>query len=183
MRRVKKSESWSQLKQRLRGVGNADLLDVVRDLYSLNSENRRFLEARFLSSNGQIEHYRELISNAVYPDPFSRRPISITAAKRFIREYEQATHDPVGTLDLRLTFVEKGTDQAVDLGYEDGQYFAALESMLDLVLESMRRLPNEVHDRYLPRLTSLRDRGRKLGWGYGDFLRESIDQSIRDEEP
>jgi hypothetical protein len=183
-RESSKSPSWNQLKHQLREVPSAKLLEVIRDLYRLSSENRRFLEARFLSSNDMIERYRQLVSKAVNPDPFSRRPVSIAEAKQLIREYEQATQDPIGITDLRLTFVEQGTNQALELGYGDEKYFASLASTLNLALESMQYLPSGARQQYLPRLTDLRDRGSQLGWGYGDFLWELIEQTIleMDEE-
>ncbi len=166
--------SWGALKDRLSKASPAQLLHLIRDLHALSSENRHFLEARFLPTDGQIEHYRRQVEEAIYPDPLSQRRVSITRAKRAIREYERATGDAEGAVDLRLTFVEQGTAQAVDLGFGDDDYFGALERMLETVLRALRHLPPPARGRYMVRLRRLRDTGGDLGWGYGDVLRASV---------
>lgn len=174
MPRSSNQPPWSELKQRLARKTLPELLKILRDLHDLSPANRRFLQARLLPADGDIERYRQQLRDAIYPDPFSRRPISVAAAKQVIRQYQRATADPIGTLDLRLTFVEQGTEQAVDLGFGDERYFASLESMLTVALESVRALPVEESHRFLPRIARLRDNASRIGWGYGDFVEDAV---------
>ena len=166
--------AWSLLKQVLGGMSGAEVMKVVRDLHDLSAENRRFLRDRLLSPDAGIEDYRQQIRDAIYPDPFSRKPISIAAAKRAIRLYARATGDLAGTLHLELSFVEDGTAHALDIGFGDDRYFAALESMLTSVLEKLPRLPRATAEQFRRRLEHLRDEGRVIGWGYGDFLSDRL---------
>ena len=136
--------SWTELKRRIQGSDAGQLLELIRDLYQLNSDNRRFLEARFLMSEANLERYRRLVSEAIFPDPFGRRKTSIAEAKRLIREYEKATGDAVGVTELKLTFVEQGTNQALELGCDDDHYFGALASMVSSAIESLRKLPDDM---------------------------------------
>jgi len=175
--------SWNEVKRRIHGSDAGQLLELIRDLYQLNSDNRRFLEARFLMSEANLERYRRLVSEAIFPDPFGRRTTSIAEAKRLIREYEKATGDPVGVIELKLTFLEQGTNQALEFGCDDDQYFGALTSMVSSAIESLRKLPDDVKHRHIPRLENLRDRGSRLGWGYGDFLHDALDEFILEERP
>ena len=55
------------------------------------------------------------MAEAIYPDPFSRRRVSVRDAGAAITEYRRSTGDLAGMIDLMLTFVEAGTEQAVDL--------------------------------------------------------------------
>jgi hypothetical protein len=57
--------SWSDLKRVLRGLDMAGLTALVRDLYDASPENRRFLHARFVRSDTELEEYRSLILDAV----------------------------------------------------------------------------------------------------------------------
>ena len=183
-RQSNQSTKWGRLKNQLRDASPEALLAVIRDLYQISGENRRFLEARFLSPNGEVEHYRDLVREAINPDPMGRGVTSVSEAKRLIREYEQATHNPAGVADLRLTFVEEGTDQALDYGAGDEKYFASMISMLNLALRSIWDLSEEQRRQYIPRLRELRDRGSRLAWGYGDYLRDALEQAVTemDEE-
>jgi ribosomal protein L29 len=181
MPRLSKPPSWGQVKQRLARMSVAELLSLIRDLQKLSADNRRFLETRLLSPNGEIERYRRQVAEAIYPDTFSRRPISIAAARRAIRQYEAATDDPISALDLSLTFVEQGTAQAVDLGYGDDRYFASLASMLRSALQIFSRLPDNARGQFRSRLVRLHNCGRPLGWGYGDFLSDALSDIVDDD--
>jgi hypothetical protein len=178
--RSTKPPSWGLLKSRLARFSASELLSLVRDLHSLSAENRKFLETRLLSPTGDVGRYRQQVADAIYPDVFSRRVANISAARRVITQYETATDDAIGALDLRLTFVEQGTAQAVDIGYGDERYFASLESMLLSVLQKFGRLPEEARPPFLSRLERLRESGRSVGWGYGDFLSGELADIVDD---
>ncbi len=47
-------------------------------------------------------------------DPFSGRRVNVRDAGAAITEYRRSTGDLAGMIDLMLTFVEAGTEQAVD---------------------------------------------------------------------
>jgi len=121
---------WRAVKKGLGTFDRTGLLNLIADLYNATTENRRFLESRLLADAGVIEQYRRTVVGAIFPDPFSRRPISVRDASAAIAHYRRATGDPVGTTDLMLSFIEAGTEQSADLGYGDDGYFTALERKL-----------------------------------------------------
>ena len=86
------------------------LVVVIKDLYEAGDLNRRFLHARFVSTAPVLEEYRRLVRAAVFPDPFSQRPIRLRDGTATIAEYKRATGDLAGTVDLMLEFVEAGTE-------------------------------------------------------------------------
>ena len=133
---AKNEAGWTAVRKKLDAFDRAGLLALVHDLYCANASSRRFLEARLLSSSMSLEKYRRLVAEAVYPDPFSRRQVSVREATATITEYRRSTGDLAGTVDLMLTFLEAGTQQAADLGYGDDPYFAALARKLDAVAKS-----------------------------------------------
>ena len=121
-----------------------------------------------------MEAYRRLVADAVFPDPLSRRRVSLRDANAAISGYRRSTGDLAGTVDLMLTFIEAGTEQAADLGYGDEAYFAALEAKLDAVAKAWRTLPAEVRALATPRLACVQQRSEDIGWGYGDYVREVV---------
>jgi hypothetical protein len=68
--------------------------------------------------------------------------------------------------------VEAGTEQAVDLGYGDEAYFAALERVLASVVDARPSVPEPVRPTIVQRLRQLGKRAESTGWGYGDAFRE-----------
>lgn len=164
---------WRDLKARLRTYDQEGLIALVRDLYRADAANRRFLQGRLAPSQSVVEEYRRVIADAVYPDPFSHRPARLKAASDAVIHYERSTGDQVGTVDLRLTFIEAGTEQAVDLGYGDDQYFSTLARQARAIATSWSALPVKPQEQMVTRLRAVRDRGKSLGWGYGDCLDEA----------
>lgn len=170
----KNKAGWASTRKKLELLDRAGLLALVHDLYEANAANRRFLEARFLSASASLEKYRRLVANAVYPDPFSRRAVSVREATMIITEYRRSTGDVAGTVDLTLTFLEAGTEQAADLGYGDESYFGALERKLDAVAKSWPDLSPPVRKDAAMRLDRIRRRAQNIGWGYCDYVDEVV---------
>jgi hypothetical protein len=166
----KKPATWADVKVSLERMDRAGLLGVIRDLYEAGDLNRRFLHARFVPAAPILDEYRRLVRNAVFPDPFSQRPIRLRDGTTTITEYKRATGDLAGTVDLMLEFVEAGTEQAADLGYGDDGYFAALERKVKDVVRSLDALSEADRRAATARLITLGEYQETIGWGYGDFL-------------
>jgi len=166
----KKSSTWVDVKTNLDRMDRTGLLGVIRDLYEASDLNRRFLHARFAPTTAGLEKYRRLVRDAVFPNPFSQRPIRLRDASKTIMEYKRATGDLVGTVDLMLEFVEAGTEQAADLGYGDDAYFGALERKVKDVVQSLDALPQTDRRVVTERLVKLGEYQGTIGWGYCDFL-------------
>ncbi len=173
-RTSKPEATWTDIKAKLQTLDRNELVALVHDLYGANTANRRFLQARFLRSPGAVEEYRRLVAEAVFPDPFSRRQVSLRDASAAITEYRRSTDDPTGTVDLMLTFVEAGTEQAADFGYGDESYFSALENKLDAIAKAWRTLPAEARTTTAARLARVQQRASAIGWGFGDYVDEVV---------
>jgi hypothetical protein len=164
----------TDLRARLKTFDRAGLVGLIADLYKASPANRRFLHSRLFAQHGAIEEYRRMVAKAVYPDPFSRRRVSLRDATAAITQYRRATGDVTGAVDLMLTFVEAGTEQAADLGYGDDSYFNALETKLKAIAKLFDELPASARAATTSRLRRVRDRGKDMGWGYGDFVDDLV---------
>ena len=174
MAKESRRSSWSGVKSALRALDAAGLTGVIRDLYEASPDNRRFLHARFLGSDTELEKYRALILDAVYPNLFGHKPVRIGEAQRLVRHFEQATGHSTGALDLMLTLVEAGTDLAADAGYGDDAYFGSLEKMLLEAIEQIRSMPANEWPRWQERLDGIVSRSASIGWGYCDATRDIV---------
>jgi hypothetical protein len=137
---------WGKLKAKLRRFGASELLTLIHDLYQASPENRQFLRGRLLPSAADLERYRSRVMDAVYPDPFSRKRVRVGEAERLIRHYRLSTGDRSGVVELMLTMVEAGTEQAA--------------------------VPDSARPAIVQRLGELAWRAESVGWGYGDAVRE-----------
>ncbi len=174
MTETTRRKKWSEVKARLEALDRKGLVSLLGDLYEANEANRRFLHSRLTPGSCAIEEYRRLVADAIYPDPFSKRRVSVRDAAAAILEYRRATGDVSGTVDLMLTFVEAGTEQAVDLGYGDEAYFDALQIRLDAVAKAFDTLPAERRAHVRARLGRIQLRAHEVGWGFGDAVDELV---------
>jgi hypothetical protein len=115
----KKAEvKWSEVKKQLQSLEGAELVALIQGLFKLSVENRAFLAAHVLgASAGQalLQPYRERIERAFYTR--SGKPqLKLSEGRKAIREYQAATSDPAGSLELMLAFVETGTQFTSEFG-------------------------------------------------------------------
>jgi len=182
--KTKNPATWATVKASLDSIDRPGLLGVIRDLYEASTLNRRFLHARFVQAAPVIEEYRRLVRSALFPDPFSHRPIRLRDGTAAISEYKRATGDLAGTVDLMLEFVEAGTEQAADLGYGEDGYFAALERKVKEIVQSMDALPEVARQAAIARVIKLGEYQDVIGWGYGDFLGDmAAEMQAREDAP
>jgi len=159
------------------------LVRLIGELYRLSSENQRFLEARLGNASKQLATYRQLVADCLFPDPLRKgAKVRISEAKRAVSQYERATGDTAGTVDLMLAFVETGTAFAADLGYGEDNFFRALENMLSRALNLLRRGSEDLRQGMRPRLVRLSASAHDLGWGYGDFVVDAVADVVQSDE-
>jgi len=171
--------AWARVKASLEGMDRIGLMALIRDLYNIDDLNRRVLHERFTPNDATFQRYRDLVRASVFPDPFTNRPIRLRQATATIREYQLATGNLTGTVDLMLDFVEAGTAQAADLGYGDATYFAALERKVSEIVDLLDTLPSVDRRLRTERLIQLGKYQGAIGWGYGDFLAD-VASTLRD---
>lgn len=169
-RRPDVKPTWARVKASLEKMDRIGLMALIRDLYEIDGLNRRVLHERFASSSATFQRYRDLVRAAVFPDPLGHQPIRLREATATIREYQPATGNLMGTVDLMLDFVEAGTAQAADLGYGDDTYFAALERKVNEIVGLLDTLPPAERRPRAERLIRLGEYQGAIGWGYCDFL-------------
>ena len=156
-----------------------DVIKLVKGLHDLSPQNKAWLKAKLLpiaQDSKYLEDCRRKIIQYVYKETsrFPHMP-RFREAKKVISEYRKSICDLRGTLDLMLTYVERGHAFTNDFGDIDEPFYDALMNMLERFAIELRRSPAkyELYEQFRPRLTAIR-RTSDIGWGYGDFIRETV---------
>jgi hypothetical protein len=173
--------AWTNIKTELQDLPKEKLVDLLKGLHDLSPQNKAWLKARTLpvaQDSEYLEKCREKIVKAVY-DPNRKMPNMprFRDAKKIITEYKKATKDLRGTLDLMLTYVERGHAFTNDFGDIDEPFYNALLNMFGRFVVELKMSParRELYSFFRGRLMKMRATS-DIGWGYGDEIQWNVDE-------
>jgi len=167
--------AWSELRARLAELDAADLLELLQALCERSADNRRFLATRLANEDpsAALADYRERIeAEFVLTDP-PRRP-RLGAARKAIRDYRRASADDAGGANLMLACLEAGNDFAHRHDDQGDAYFASLAQVLADLATLLRSQPH-LFAALAPRLRTLRQNSKGVGWTWGQQVAEVVD--------
>ena len=170
-----RAASWKDVKTVLSQQSMPELLQLIRDLYALRPEVKDFLHARLLTSEQTLAPYKYTIQQSLAPDVIHGEDLALARGRKAISDYQKATKDPIGTLDLMTYYVECGTQFTVDYGDIDEGFYASLESMFTQVVTKLQHNDQDTIDRFLPRLLGVVRQARGIGWGYYDAIADTLE--------
>ncbi|MBI5952871.1 MAG: hypothetical protein HY865_14535 [Chloroflexi bacterium] len=173
--------SWTEIDKQLKEHTTDDLIKLMKGLHDLSPQNKAWLTAKLLpvaQDSKYLEECRRKIVNFVYKET-SRIPHMprFREAKKIISDYRKSTSDLRGTLDLMLTYIERGHKFTNDFGDIDEPFYDALINMLERFVVELRRSPAkyELYEQFRSRLMKIRETS-DICWGYGDFIQDTVDE-------
>ena len=163
---------WSELKRELSQYGPIKLLELIADLHSLSTDNKRFIEAKVINDNTVVEKYRAIISKSISTDaPWKKsQQLSLKTAKKAISDYKKATGNIENTIDLMIYYVERCTQFTCAFGDIDENFYSSLESMFNDVLKLMNN--HNYPEEFSNRLEGIVESAGGIGWGYYDAIND-----------
>jgi hypothetical protein len=173
--------SWTEIDNQLKERSVDGLIKLLKGLHDLSPQNKAWLRGKLLpvvQDTKYLEDCRRKVANYVYKEtkgiPHMPR---FSDAKKVISEYRKSTSDLRGTLDLMLTYVERGHAFTNDFGDIDEPFYDKLINMLERFAVELRRSPAkyELYELFRSRLMAMR-KTSDIGWGYGDFIQETVDE-------
>ena len=177
------SIKWSDVKKALAALDKAACLGLLQELFKLSPQNRAFFAARFGSGAGEdlLGPFRKRMREPFYPRRGGFGSLKMDDARSAVREYEKATGDLRGTVDLMLDFVEAGSEFTHEFGDIDAAFYDSLTGMLNRAIDRLRspegwRLVPEMHDRLVHVAKAVGD----IGWGFSDHVKGEIQCLLED---
>ena len=172
---------WGDLRQSLQELSKEQIVELLKGLHDFSPQNKAWFRGRLLPvgrNRVYLEECRQKVIKTVY-DPARRTPTMprFRDAKSVIAGYRKSTRDMPGTLDLMLTYVERGHAFTNDFGDIDEPFYDALTNMLGRFAVELRTGPTrqEMYTQFHSRLLAMRHTS-DIGWGYGDFVQETVDE-------
>ena len=173
-----KNPTWKDVKQVLADMGAPQLRGLLQDLYGFSAENKAFFHSRFLSSQGQDDHleaYKVRIRKAICPKDPWKQDVQLSAGRKAISEFKKANGNLSDLLSLMLYYVRCGNDFTLEFGDIEESFYDSMESMFSLLVQTLIKQKDETLASYfLPHLEAEFQRVKWVGWGYGDGLKELL---------
>lgn len=173
--------SWTDIDKQLQELSTEDIIKLMKGLHDLSQQNKAWLRTKLLpvaQDTKYLEDCRRKVANFVYKETKGMPSMPrFREAKKVISEYRKSTSDLRGTLDLMLTYLERGHEFTLDFGDIDEAFYDKLINMLEHFAIELRRSPAkyELYEQFRPRLIAIR-KNSNIGWGYGDFIQETVDE-------
>ncbi len=170
-KKKKKTPSWADVKRNIKGYNEAQLLELIEDLYRLSDNNRDFFHTRFSLNEDPLKSYKRIIQNAMHPYLEDNENLDIDLAEEAIERYAKAINDVKGETELMLYFVECGNNFALGYGdIDDDALYDSLLLMFEKAVQNVTALPPKEQKKFKQRLHEVMDSGSGIGWGYHDEL-------------
>lgn len=154
-------------------------MNLLGDLHRLSPQNRALIEARIAAHSGGkgvLEAIRRVVLEEFYP-PRGEPPLRLKVARRAIRDYERATGDRRGVLELLVYFVETGNRFTLQFGdIHEEFYWELLKAFKEVVQRLSGPSGSRWRGEFRPRLEKVVRSAHGIGWGYGDGLEEMLEE-------
>ena len=168
---------WRQIRMQLEQRPRPALVALLKDLYETSAHNRDFLHARFEAGQDVspvLEKYRRRIVDVFFPRRGQMGKPRLTEARKAIRDYRKSTGNVAGAIELMLTYVESGTKFTLEYGDVDEAFYRSLASVCNEMVAVLLKDGAELYPRFRTRIQQLSHHADRVGWGYGDYLRETV---------
>ncbi len=172
---TKNKITWKNIKSKIEKEDKSELLKLISILYSLNKENKIFLNMKYSSEEISLESLKNEITKYINPSPMSHQKINIVKAKKVISNYYKATKDELGKLELMILFFEEGIDQLTNCDGAES-YYDALISMFEKIVKELEKHSENEKIKYYKRLRKDIDSTNGLGYGFYDILEEVFEE-------
>jgi hypothetical protein len=172
----KRSSNWSSIRPHFDEWSKPALIALLKDIHDALPDARDFLLARVQAEEGggaALEKYRRKIVEQFFPARGFGK-IKLADARKAIRDYRKASGNLMGTIDLMLTYVENGTEFTRQFGDINASFYDSLASILSEMVQLLLREGPELYPRFRQRVQRLTTHASRIGWGYGDELREQV---------
>lgn len=176
----------TDLKKSLKQLDQNELIQIIADLYKLNSGVKEYLSSKFGGEDVINELHlnaRKKIETEFFPERGMPK-LRLAEAKQAITDFKKATNDSDKVADLMLFYVEMGTKFTCTYGDIDMKFYNSMISMFDKVAVACEQSEG-LYTSFKDRLEHIVSSSDGIGWGYHDALCDiyyCISWSVEEDE-
>ena len=166
--------TWTAIKKELQNFDSADLLELIKQLYDLSTQNKAMLMS-VVDKKARLEALEAPVMREIEKafDPPRGYPSCKTgAARKALRQYVKIAPFQEAVA-IQLHFVEMGIRCTTNYGDIDEQFYISIETVFEEVLKQIKQ--QNAAQNYFSRLQKIVQSTSGMGWGFHDQLRDLFD--------
>lgn len=164
-----------------------ELREVIVELCNLTKKNRQFLHLYLQSSHAvNIDTIVKEAKKKIYSHFYGRSTfpkIDLANARKAVNEYSKVLKEyPVHVAELKLYYVEVGTELTNNYGDMHEGFYSSLESMFESFCKHIIKHPI-YFNRFKDRIRDLKSACKGIGWGYRDIIDDvafELEEAMKD---
>jgi len=166
----------------LKNLEREELIEVLTELIKNDKKNEQFVKLFIKGSDpkhlGEIvgDAKKKIFSQFYTSSHFPKEHVSLRTARSIVMDYSKLLKQaPGGAADIKLYYVELGSEILSDFGGDDEPLINSTAAMFDNFCSDIFKYP-QYYETFKLRLDELSKTAGKIGYGFPDFIDEKISE-------
>lgn len=157
-----------------------ELREVIVEVSKLDKKNKQFLRLYLQSSrDANVEAITKEAKKKIHSHLYGRSTFPKTDlknARKTVNKYSKVLKEyPAQIAELKLYYVELGTELTNDYGDMYQGFYSSMESMFDSFSKEIIKHP-AYFNQFKDRIYKLQSASENIGWGYGFVIHDIISE-------
>jgi len=169
---MKREMTIPALKKKLAGLDRKELEKMLCDIYKNCEQAEQMMNLALLDETyGRklLEKYQDRLDKIFFPNDIVHARFSLSTAKKVLSDYKKVCSDIELVSELKLYFVECGTDFTNTYGDIDERFYNAVCDVFHDVTEIVSD-EKTLFEKWKDRLAAVVRETDGIGWGFHDYL-------------
>ena len=174
-----KKLTQAQIKKALSQMEKTELIDIICRLCKSSDEAKDQVNL-ILGNDSFVDdalvETKKKIRNQFFPARGFGK-LNLSKAKSDISAFKKICNDPVKLLELQLYYAECGIEFTNEYGDINENFYNSIGGMFEKVVKELIKTGNrDLIIEFEPKLKKAAEDTRYIGWGFGDWVRDSYSE-------
>jgi len=168
---------WVEIKNRLNGKSEKELLSIISSCYKVSDEVGFYLTSVVVDDNEEVDEMLrelgEIMSEAFWATARNGRPLGpkLKDAKKVTSDVKKVTNNPRIIINFMLDYIEHGVDFTKAYGDMWMGYYSSFESMFESMRKYLMKNIDKINiEEIMDRIEGIVGKSDGIGWGFHDNL-------------
>jgi hypothetical protein len=176
----------SEIKKRLKGKSETQLISLILGCYKLSDEVKYYLSTKLMENEqeGQrmINELKDELSSAFWRERGNEPMIpDLRRAKKVISDLKKITNNPEIIISFMLDYIDHGISFSCKYGDMWEKYYNSIESMFEFMTKIILENSKQINIyQIIGRIEEIVDKSSAFGWGVYDNLSDWTEELKED---